>query len=295
MRFEREVGQCASCRKTHAPLDRVLGLESGEKITCGVRRKVAFAGAYVAYEPATRLLAELAGVEITSSQVDRIVQQEGARCERRERQREEEFLAPVDPLRETPEPALHPERLVIEADATCVLTVASEEHKSVYCGTTFALEARGKSGERPFIAERLYTASAESMADFGERLKALAWRSGLRGAGETAFLADGARCLWKWAEENLPVDVVLIQDFWHVCEHLADLAKALYGEERWKAPFERWKATLLAGGIEELLAELRGELPRRRRGPARQKLKSELAYLEAGRERMDYARYQDAG
>ena len=272
----------------------MLGLEAGEKFTGGVRRKVAYAGACCAYERTKRLLDEVAGLEVSSSQVDRIVQEEGARAERREREREEEYLAPADPLKETPEPALRPERLVIEADATCVLTVAGEEHKSVYCGTTFALEARGKSGARPFIAERLYTASAESMEDFGGRLKALAWRSGLRTAGETAFLADGARCLWKWAEENLPAGTVLIQDFWHVCEHLADLAKTLYGPERRPEVFERWKATLLAGGIDRLLDELRGELSRRR-DSAREQLRSEIAYLETGRRRMDYARYRAAG
>jgi len=102
VRFEREVGQCAACRHTHAPLDHVLGLEAGQKITRGVRRKVAYAGACCPYEPTARLLGELAGIEIVSSQVDRIVQQEGARAERREREREEEYLAPVDPLKETP-------------------------------------------------------------------------------------------------------------------------------------------------------------------------------------------------
>ena len=44
-RFEREVGRCASCRHTHAPLDHALGLDAGEKFTGGVRRKVAFASA----------------------------------------------------------------------------------------------------------------------------------------------------------------------------------------------------------------------------------------------------------
>ena len=294
VRFDREVGQCPRCRKTHAPLDHALGLGVGQKWTGGVRRKAALAGACNAYAPSSLLLRELAGIEISSSQVDRIVQQEGARAERREREREEHYREPVDPLKETPEPALRPERLVIEADATCVLTVPGEEHKSVYCATTFDLAARGRAGERAFIAERLYTASAESMEDFGGRLKALAWRSGLRTAGACAFLADGARCLWKWAEENLPAGTVLIQDFWHVCEHLADLAKALYGQECWTGSFERWKAMLRAGEIDDVLDELHRKLPRRRGGP-REKLQSEITYLEAGRQRMDYARYEAAG
>lgn len=115
----------------------------------------------------------------------------------------------------------------------------------------------------------------------------------MRNAEAVAFLADGARCLWKWAEENLPSYVVMIQDFWHVCEHLAQLAKDLYGES-YVACFKDWQQALRAGRVEEIIADLR-ETQARVRGQKRKRIGEEIVYLEAGRHRMDYPRYEAEG
>jgi hypothetical protein len=275
-------------------VDRALGVRSGAKWTGGVERKATYAGALSPFADASEVLSELAGLEMGSSEVDRIAQLHGERIDRLQRAQEAEFLAPVDPLYEPPEPALRCERQVVEADATCVLTVAGEEHKSVYCGTVFDLDARGRSETgRHFITNRLYTGSAEDMEDFGERLKALAWRGGMRGARETAFVGDGARCLWNWAEENLPPGTVFIQDFWHVCEHLAALAQLLFGE-LWQARFTQWKQWLRTSKLGRILKEIRRER-QERRGKTREFLDAEMNYLEAGRARMDYARFEREG
>jgi len=53
----------------------------------------------------------------------------------------------------------------------------------VYCGTVFDLDSRGQSDcGRHFITNRLYTASAEDMADFGGR-----------GITESCVLAENER------------------------------------------------------------------------------------------------------
>lgn len=269
-----------------------MGVRQRGKWTSGVERKASFAAAFSPFCEASEALRELADLEVSSSEVDRIAQEHGERLDAIQRKEEEAWRAPVDPLREVPKPDLSCERVVIEADGTTVLTVADEEHKSVYCGTAFGLDGRGKSGDRPFLSERLYTASAENMADFSERLKALAWRSGMRTA-QVAFVGDGARCLWKWAEENLPEGTVFIQDFWHVCEHLSELAQLLFPGD-WEPTFKQWKQWLRKSKMTQLLKALR-ELQGRRRGKAREALEEQIAYLESGRHRMDYARYEKEG
>ena len=192
IRFDRAVWQCSKCRRSHAPVDLAIGVRPKGKWTSGVERKMAFAAAFSPFAQASEALLELADLEVSASEVDRSGQEHGAVLDALQREDEEAWRAPVDPLRETPAPEISCERLVIQADATNVLTVADEEHKSVYCGTVFGLEARGRSGDRPFISERLYTASAENMDDFSERLKALAWRGGMR-AGHRRLLSATAR------------------------------------------------------------------------------------------------------
>jgi hypothetical protein len=262
------------------------------KWTSGVERKTSYAAGVSSYIDGAKVLLELADLQVSSSEVDRTGQKHGAALDRRQRADEERWLQPVDPLRKTPPPEISCEKLVIQADATSVLTRPGEEHKSVYCGTVFPLESRGKSGNRPFLSQRLYTASAVNMADFSTRLKALGWRAGLRGA-QAAFVGDGAPCLWSWAEKNLPAGTLFIQDFWHVCERLAELAQLLF-PDGWKRTFKKWKKWLRSSRVESVLAALR-RLHQNRRGQVREEVGKELGYLEKGQHRMDYARYEKEG
>lgn len=292
--YERTVHECPACRCSFSWRDLELGVFVGERLTRGVVRKVAYAAAHGSYSQAHGLLVELCGLEVARAEFARVVEQEGDRLERRQRCREERYLRPVSPQSPAPTPEQRCARLVLEADATTVLTVSGEEHKSVYCGVGFDLEDRGRdSGGRPFLAAKRYTASAQDMEDFGRRLKALAYRMGLRQGAEVCFIADGARCLWRWAQEHLPRNARLIQDFWHVCEHLAALAQELF-DAAWQENFWRWKALLRQSRVDEIIAELKGLLSKRR-GRVRKRLEQEIGYLEAGRDRMDYARHEQDG
>jgi hypothetical protein len=295
--FKRSVFQCGKCRRSFAPLDRELRLAPREKFVRSVVRKIAHAGATNSFGGAVVALSEQAELTVSKAAVARVVKREGKRLDEAQHAREAQYNAPVDPGRaqSVAKPAeLAAQRLVLEADATCVLTVKGEEHKSVYCATAFALDSRGKKGNRVFIAERRYAASAVSFEEFSARLKALAWRAGLRDASEVAFLADGALPLWKWAKENLPEGTVLIQDFWHVCEHLAGLGKLLFGEERYKMHFRRWKRALREGKVQALIRTLRRQRGRHR-GEKRAAIEAKLTYLRAGCGRMDYPRYETQG
>ncbi len=294
--YVRTVFECRWCRSSLAPMDAEMGGEGGARLSRRVVRKVAYAAARSAYARASRDLRELAGLEVSAAEFARVAREEGERLDCLQRSREASFHAPVDPVYRPTAPAeFRPERLVIQADATMVLTIPGEEHKSVYCAVAFDLESRGRkaASARPFLSTQRYTASAKSMEDFGGRVKALGRRMGLRSAHEVAFVADGARCLWAWAEGNLPRDTVFIQDFWHVCQHLAALAQALFGE-RWEGRYHRWRHTLRQGRVDSLLRSLRRER-RRHDGELRQAIDAEMTYLRNGRSRMDYARFEAEG
>ena len=198
---------------------------------------------------ASRNMKEMAGLEVSPAECQRSALQVGHKLDERQREEEARRLAPVAPDAPAMEPESASEHLVLMADSTCVLTVAGEEHKSVCCGRAFALEDReakqSQEGQgRRFIGLSRHTASATDLEDFAQRMKALAWRMGMRSARRTAFVADGAAALWKWAEENLPSDTVLIQDFWHVAEHLAELCRDVFGEQGESERLKRWKEAL---------------------------------------------------
>lgn len=294
MRFEREVFQCRACRKSFAPADTEIGLESGENLDRAMTRNAALVGAMASFPHGSMMLKELTRVAVSPAEIHRTANKEGARADAFQRRKEERFLEPVSPWKDSPEPRRRPAKLVLEADATGVLTVAGEENKSVYCGTAFALEDRGSKNERPFLVDRCYTASAVDMDDFSQRLKALAWQAGMRQAAQTAFVGDGARCLWTWAEASMPRGTLFIQDFWHVAEHLADLAKDVFGEAGWREAYERWRTRLRKGKAQAIIKELR-TLAASAKGRKRERLEEEITYLDAGKHRMDYPRYRREG
>lgn len=300
--FERMVFECPVCRASQAPMDAELGLAKGEQITRGFARRIVWMSAQGSFDLAAKGIKEVMGLEVSAAECQRMALEEGARIDELMRAREEEYLRPVSPERPAPQAQIKAERLVMMADGGTVLTVKGEEHKSVLCGRAFDLEDRGrKQGVegaepgRPFIGRDLHAASAVDMEDFARRFKALGQRAGMRMAAEVAFVADGAAPLWKWAEENLPPDAVMIQDFWHVAEHLAALCREVYDEDAGQSPrLARWKEALLASRVEEVIAELGAEHAKRR-GAKREILGGEIGYLSKGRHRMDYARYREQG
>jgi hypothetical protein len=277
-------------------VDEELGLGPHAAWTARARKKVAWEVAQTSFDQARRNLEHQAELQVSAAECARVAQEEGGLLAGLQRRRERAWAAPGDPQSPAAGPEYPSERLVLQADATAVLTVAGEEHKMVWCATGFALEDRqSKQGsERPLIVRRRYAAHGGDFDDFGERMKALANRLGARRAQKVAFVADGAPCLWRWAAENLPHGSELIQDYWHVCEHLHGVARELYGEEEGRRRGEAWARTLRDSRVQEVLDALRHE-HRRRRGRLRERVEEEIRYLEAGRGRMDYARLEREG
>lgn len=283
------------CRVRVVPLDRELDLAPQARFTASVMKRGVLLGARLPFETSEEVMREMFGFAMSRSEIDRCCRAYGEKIDEARLRLDEEFLKPISPQDKGPAPRQKPERLILMADGVTVLTVNKEEHKSVYCGRAFDLGARGvKDGSlRPFLTEAQVCASGKDMAHFSGRMKALALESGMRACKQVAFVADGARCLWDWAADALPKDAVLIQDFWHVCEHLSDLAKELYDKDR-EGWFERWKVCLWEGFVDELILDLERER-KRFSGKKREALEGQICYIRKGRKRMDYARFRREG
>ncbi len=296
VRFSRPVFECPRCRRSFAPLDAELGLAPRERFSRLARKKMAYAAAHASFGRASQDLMHQAEFEASPAQIARVAKEAGAKLGELQEEREAQWNEPVSGDHKVAAPEIACERLVIEADATAVLTVKGEENKMVYVATAFDASARGeKQGGRPFLAERRYTASAENFEDFAPRILALAHRMGARKARQIAFLGDGASCLWNWAEQNLPPATVMIQDPWHVFDRLSKLLDELgkKGEAK-TARLGRWKGLILAGEAVEVIEELR-QMRKGRRGAKRKRIEEEIHYLENSRHRMEYARWRAAG
>ena len=73
------------------------------------------------------------------------------------------------------------------------------------------------------------------------------------------FIGDGADWIWHRAAEIGNPDSVYILDFCHAVDHLAKVAKLLYGEgtDRFAARLQQWRRKLRTGGAADVIDELR--------------------------------------
>jgi hypothetical protein len=143
-----------------------------------------------------------------------------------------------------------------------------------------------------------YLAGLYGLDELGRLLRKQAAQVGMGRADVWVALTDGGNGLEEFARTNFNrPDLVVILDFWHAAEYLADLAKALHpGDEGVsQALREAWCHTMKHEGGAAILAVLHGlEVPKRRPAAA-QAYAEAVRYLGNNVHRMDYPRYVAAG
>ncbi len=265
----RAYYHCSTCKRGFCPRDHALGLQGG-LLTPGVLRMVGRVGAMVSFAEGHELLTELAGVEVSTKQVERAAEALG-----REVAQDERRVVETPAADEAVAPTLY-----LGMDGTGV-PVRKEElgnrpgkqpdgtakTREVKLVTVWSAEGRDKKGtpvrDQGSIS---YSAAIESAATrdtdtlpapFVQRVVREATRRGFEQAGRRVVLGDGALWIWNLADEHFP-GAIQIVDLYHAKEHLWDVAKAIYGAgsdlaERWA---KQRREELDAGKIDDILAAL---------------------------------------
>jgi len=136
------------------------------------------------------------------------------------------------------------------------------------------------------------------LEELGVRLRRQAAQVGMERAERWLALTDGGSGLEDFVRTNFNrSDLVVILDFWHAAEYLADLAKAWHpgDEAQSDALKDAWCHTMKHEGGAAILAVLQGlELPKRRPAVATAHAEA-VRYLGNNVHRMDYPRYVAEG
>jgi hypothetical protein len=225
---------CATCGHGLAPRDGQLGVEQAS-LSPGLAKMTARAAAAVPFAKAAGLLAELAGVGLTTKRVERSAEATGtaaaaaigaetdAICSRQ-----------VIPL---PPPGPLPDMLYIAVDGTGVPVVAAEAEgrkgktedgkartREVKLACLFTQTSTDEEG-RPVRDPRSssYLATFEPAGRFGQLVAAEARRRGSEHIRQLTILGDGAAWIWNLADELFPA-ATQIADIYHAREHVHELA-----------------------------------------------------------------------
>ncbi len=307
--YSRPYGVCDRCKISYAPLDCEMGIPSSGG---SVRRnhQVCHAAATGrSFEVAAETLEEHDHIELSAKQVRMISEREGRRLVQERHQEIEAFQRREKRFEGAPTPDL----VVVTADGGRIQTrqrhngTAWKEDKvgAVYDalpqkdpGASSAEEYEGAHARM-----KTFVASMSSWEEFGWMLCVEAARRGYERAKERLFVSDGAVVLRSLRTHHFP-DAVFILDWYHAVEHLADAAKAAFGEttDEWKTWYMTAKDHLWRGEVDAILEALRKESarvgspsPKEPENSPRVVLHRNQGYFVDNRNGLDYPRFRAEG
>jgi hypothetical protein len=271
----------------------------------GLAKMTARAAAAVPFAKAGRLLAELAGIQLTTKRIERSAEADGAAAAAA-------ITAQADAIGSRqvippPPPAPLPDMLYLAVDGTGVPMVAAEtegrpgkgddrrahtrEVKLACLFTQTALDDEGHPVRDP--GSSTYLATFEPAARFAQLAGAEARRRGAEHIRQLVVLGDGAVWIWNLADELFPAATQIV-DLYHAREHVHDLANLATRLLRQSHPdwLTERLAELDAGDINALTAagcslKFTGFLARDR--------DRQLAYFETNAHRMRHAYFRELG
>jgi hypothetical protein len=303
IKLNRAYYHCAACHAGVAPKDDQLGV-AGLSLSPGLRAMVARVGAAAPFAKAARLLAELAGISLTTKRVERSAEADGAALAAiAERHAEAVATGKVVPLA-----AAKPvEKLYIALDGTGVPMVAAatagrpgkgpdghaatRETKLAVFFTQTNLDDDGRPVRDP--ASSSYLATFRGVEGFAPLVYAEARRRGSAAAHQLVVLGDGAPWIWNLARQHFPTATQIV-DLYHAREHLHEIGALVAADLGDNNP--DWLAQRLddldRGDIAALLDASRNLVLPDTKATA---LEKALSYFETNAERMRYAKFRLLG
>lgn len=300
--LDRAYYHCRSCGKGTVPWDQTLDL-SRQALTPGASEVVCIAGAVDSFgEAADVVLKKLAGLRVSESTVQRTSEAVGHDIGQR--------LAAGETFGAGTPWAWHKDAegktcAYVSLDLTGVGIQgpqgAAAEGRMTAVGMVYNPVPRDKAqwarpqGRTPEFQAR-YVAGLGGQASLGEPLRRQAAQVGMDQAERWIALSDAGAGVEDWLRVNFGRLDAVILDFYHVTEHLGDLARAVYPADESKRAewLEQWCHRLKHEGGEAVLTALRALPPDRRETV--QKVHGEVVgYFANHVHRMDYPTYRAKG
>ena len=297
--LERAYYHCARCQAGFCPRDRALRLESFS-LTPGVLRMTGSAASLGSFVESSALLHELAGVEVSVSQVQRAAEALSAEIAADERacvERMGEVAHTMYLGMDGTGVPMRPSEVAGRAGKQPDGSARTREAKVVTVWTAESRDEEGKPARDPGSIS--YSAAIESAAaadtspkrsDLAERVLREATRRGFTEAPRYAVLGDGSAWIWNTAAELFP-EAIQILDRFHVKQTLHRTAQSIFGatDDEAKAWATARCTELDEGRLHDIVHALRPHA-----GSSAEATKCRL-YIFRNRARMRYPKFHAQG
>lgn len=278
-----------------APLDQQLGLV--DSYTPGLLRLMCRAGAMdPSYEEAARSLLVYGGLNVQGRQIQRIVNllapDVQAWAQDRKPKPQQQPIPVMYVCYDGTGVPMTREELVGRKGKQPDGTAKTREIKLACVFTQHIRDEKGYPLRDPDSSS--YLASFVGAEDFGILVRHEALRRGMANAKVVVVIGDGAAWIWTLAQTNFPFAVQIL-DFYHACEHLFCLCKALFANPAdVRAHFKRWKTSFKRNGVMKVIAQAQSLL---QHGPVAdsETVRTEIGYFQTSASRMLYRTYRRNG
>jgi hypothetical protein len=309
---QRAYYHCTACHQGHCPAQTAFGLGASD-LTPGAEQLAVLLGSVASFaEAAQRLLPKAAGLRLAESTVERATEAAGDRLGQA-LAAGETFGVAAD--WDWPEDAQGRTVAYVSVDATGVPIQGPNgveaEGRMAWVGKVFAPRPQAKdvkdvkdaegnavaAAGRPAAAGHArYLAGLIGLDEIGPPLRRQAAQVGMDRAEQWVALSDCGSGVDDFLRVNFP-RAVRIADFYHVAEHLSDLAKAWQAgdPDSSKELAQQWCQTLKHEGGRAALAVLEALDRGGRSESALEVYRQVTQYLGNHADRMDYPSYLTAG
>jgi hypothetical protein len=296
IRLSRPYYHCKACGQGQLPWDDQLGL-GARRITPAAAELVAMAGALDGFElAAKRLLKRMSGICLAESTVQRVTEDAG------------QLLGEKLTARETFGPAAswtwqrdaegkRCAYLGIDHTGVPQQALGGGRAEGRMAAVAMVFNARSEFEEQPpkDPHQVRYLAGFYDLDELGAQWRRQAAQVGWDEAERQIALTDGAPCLENFIRKNAPLAVPIL-DFYHVSEHLAELARSLHpSEEAFEKVHSQWCHQLKHEGGAALLAMLHALDQSDWNAGQRECYRQQEQYLGNNVHRTDYPAYLARG
>jgi hypothetical protein len=297
--YVRPYYYCRACGAARVPLDEALGQDARD-VTAGVVRLVAEFSAHLSFGTTATLLEKAHPlVALSARQVETIAEAVGAQAAAAQLaavvQASATALAAAAPpyLRLVGAPAPAARTWIIEMDGIHA-PLRDGTWQEVKCGLVYRHDQRIElSKDRGVLLQKLRCAVRGGVAEFRAQLWAQLIAAGVRSTDQLVVLGDGAAWIDETVAELFP-RARRILDFFHVAEHLWEVAHARFGEGAQAA--KTWMTAKLAQLKQGRWAAVCRALNQLRLSSvAAQKRDETVGYLRRHSTQLAYDRYQAEG
>lgn len=295
--LHRPYYHCPSCQRGSSPLDDALALDAGST-SRALRLWIADLSARLPFAEATTVLAQLTGIRLGVSTVERTAVAVGEALRAAQQQEAQKHQQGKGPRVQH-----KPRRLYISLDGIYAPlrdpwkldgSTGPLACRFAECKTGVVYEARsGPKGDEG-VRSCAYIATFADTAAFAPLLSTLAHRSGQHFAREVIVLADGAAWIWTLAAAQFPGSLEIV-DYFHAKQHLFAVARTVLGEgtPETKAWVKAREAELFLDRVSAVVSAI-GALPCRSR-EQQEMLEREQRYFRENAERMRYGSFRKKG